>query len=886
MTVGLASIGYASGVNPAVFYGDPNARFTAINTGGGITLSRTIGYIPAFVHASASAILATGTVVDASGATISAAAIRPYERLEFSWNFGDASGVEIFTDPRTKSTVNANDGQRGPEAVYCYRVASGTPYTITLTIRGISAGGLRYLIATVTAPFTASAFTTLGYTDYYFDSVNGLSGNSGADATHPKQNLSDVFTNGSITTGCRVFLANGSSWTNVANHSTLVNSTTSPVRILGYNPALGGFAPNNTKPVVILVNGSGQTLGAISNSGSGTNDFVVYGVEARVDPSSFAGGCAFSISHASTKLACIFKGSIAAGASNQLGIDLGQARGGNDYQIINGATIATASGSILPDAGVTCTSAPGGSATVWANGTIYAASALVFVQNGDGTIYSSVGAGNVGHNPSTDNGTNWTNTGKNNAVSYNISNAALNNADEWFAAAIPTAIGAPDQSQAMFRCTIAGTAMSITNLVGTINANHIMVTIAADGTLAPNTKIISGAGSTWTITPSQTVSSPITCLSSVNPPGLFDIYVDNCFLNDASGLGSAYSLYCGGTNVFVARSNYARGSLWNCVCTSLHTTGPVSVGGVVAFGMMQYQSFVGVAVHGSSSGPTILGHYFNCEQSQDNVLCRWSSTDAGGAITSNCNVAFHPRAQNMRDDVAGSINGNYVCNYGLVADSKFTYCTNGLDFANESNLNNTTLNGYYQNTVIERTDFGWISSGAVTPSGGTTYTTRDCHFWYCGLAFTPSSSTVAQNSSALQLSGCFYRNWIYRPQTVGNYGGGGQNNGAAINLFPSGVHCNQTQEVTDNIVWDDRSVPIIISCVAADLVGTSSLFDRNQFWAPNGTSAPLAAYMQNNSVSETLLTWNGHGGGGLAFDPHSIYLSAQPAWVNATTGQF
>src|SRR4051794_22411707 len=81
------------------FRGDPNARFTSVDTGRGIVLSRASGQLPAFVHVSASAILAAGEILDGSGNAISRAALRPYERLEYRWDFGDPDGTEIFNDP-------------------------------------------------------------------------------------------------------------------------------------------------------------------------------------------------------------------------------------------------------------------------------------------------------------------------------------------------------------------------------------------------------------------------------------------------------------------------------------------------------------------------------------------------------------------------------------------------------------------------------------------------------------------------------------------------------------------------------------------------------------------------------------------------------------------
>jgi len=52
---------------------------------------------------------------------------------------------------------------------------------------------------------------------------------------------------------------------------------------------------------------------------------------------------------------------------------------------------------------------PASAPALWAVGTTYSAGARV--GGSDGIIYTSVGNGNVGHDPTLDNGTNWTNTG-------------------------------------------------------------------------------------------------------------------------------------------------------------------------------------------------------------------------------------------------------------------------------------------------------------------------------------------------------------------------------------------------------------------------------------------------------------------------------------------
>jgi hypothetical protein len=187
----------AAVVAAPLFQGNPNQTISAINVSGGITLSRTSGSIPAFVHVSANGITATGTSW-------------PYEDLEYQWDFGDPSGTEVFTNPVTGNSDNANTAQWGPEAAYCYRSVGTGSYIITLKIRGKNGG--TYTTTTQTATFTVSAFTAT--TDLYFDSVSGSDSNSGTSAGSPKQTISAMITAvNAITSNTRINLKCGSSWT-------------------------------------------------------------------------------------------------------------------------------------------------------------------------------------------------------------------------------------------------------------------------------------------------------------------------------------------------------------------------------------------------------------------------------------------------------------------------------------------------------------------------------------------------------------------------------------------------------------------------------------------------------------------------------------------------
>jgi hypothetical protein len=155
----------------AEFNGNPYLAVSDIDVSGGIAMSRVTGTTPMFLQASASNILATGTN-------------RPYEDLEYSWDFGDASGVESLLNPATNKLVNPNTSQIGAEAAYVYR-NPGT-YTITLTARGRNAAG-QYISATSTSEITVTKHVATA--NRYFDSVNGNDANDGLSAATAKRTM-------------------------------------------------------------------------------------------------------------------------------------------------------------------------------------------------------------------------------------------------------------------------------------------------------------------------------------------------------------------------------------------------------------------------------------------------------------------------------------------------------------------------------------------------------------------------------------------------------------------------------------------------------------------------------------------------------------------------
>lgn len=115
----------------------------------GLATSRTSARTPFFVQVSARGMWAN------SPAGNDPIPFNGYEDLEYTWNFGDASGTETFTRPTDGAAVNANTDQIGPQAMYVYRNPGS--YTITLTARGWKGG--QFVTATKTQSVTATQTT-------------------------------------------------------------------------------------------------------------------------------------------------------------------------------------------------------------------------------------------------------------------------------------------------------------------------------------------------------------------------------------------------------------------------------------------------------------------------------------------------------------------------------------------------------------------------------------------------------------------------------------------------------------------------------------------------------------------------------------------------------
>jgi hypothetical protein len=181
------------------FQGNPNTTITApINTSGGIFASRTACMVPCAIYVSSRNVTATGTSV-------------PWEDLGYGWNFGDSTGTEIITDPRTGLSVNLNSSQTGPSAAYMFRTACSC--VVTLTVEGHNAGG--NIKTTVTRTITVSNFVASGGEFYVdFSAAGGGSGTIGSPFNSLAQVNSNMasntawhFKHGTSTTGATTLTA-------------------------------------------------------------------------------------------------------------------------------------------------------------------------------------------------------------------------------------------------------------------------------------------------------------------------------------------------------------------------------------------------------------------------------------------------------------------------------------------------------------------------------------------------------------------------------------------------------------------------------------------------------------------------------------------------------
>lgn len=278
MSVGLLSLAGAS----IAFQGNPNVTITAIDTSGGIVFSRTSGKTPCFIMASASAITATGTS-------------DPYADLSYSWDFNDPSGTENLTNAATGISVNANNGQTGPEAAYCYRTP-GT-YHPKLTVSGKNGSGLTTTTVTYLPGIVVTAFSALAANTWYYDqfATSGANdGTSAANAFTSSTALSDTVSklttkiNGATGNGfTQIYLARGNVWDSTAfvdaNTTTGLRVEPTPGSV-GADPVIQCSLDTGGRPLVWI---------RVTDGGSFA-DFVMRNVGLKVTGSTFTGTSLFA----------------------------------------------------------------------------------------------------------------------------------------------------------------------------------------------------------------------------------------------------------------------------------------------------------------------------------------------------------------------------------------------------------------------------------------------------------------------------------------------------------------------------------------------------------------------------------------------------------------
>lgn len=174
------------------FFGDPNVFITSITPG--IDASRTSGTWPFAIQVSASATTAAGST-------------RPYEDLEYTWDFGDTGTPRTMVNPVTGLTVNCSTDQRGPEAAYIYDGSGSATRTITLTAKGRTVFGG---VITQTTQLVVSIADKGGTHKYYNSNIVGGDG-TGSSAANASTSASALRT--SFLSGQNIHIAQGSTFT-------------------------------------------------------------------------------------------------------------------------------------------------------------------------------------------------------------------------------------------------------------------------------------------------------------------------------------------------------------------------------------------------------------------------------------------------------------------------------------------------------------------------------------------------------------------------------------------------------------------------------------------------------------------------------------------------
>jgi hypothetical protein len=240
-------------VNPSDIGGVTGVSFTVQSIGIAFSRAGDTMQTPALIQVAATGITADGT-------NSPFPAIRAYQDLEYSWNFGDSRGSEYFQNPYRGSRDNMNSDQVGPQAAYIYRAAGS--YIITLTIRWWN--GSQYQKTVTTLPVSVTDFTSNPSNRTYYADSNANPVGANGSFSKPWTTLAQI-QSATRTSNRQILINRGSSWT---DQGSLILGGASNIRIAPY-----GTGQN---PIITFA----ATLGGTSPVyvGYGCTDVVISGI--------------------------------------------------------------------------------------------------------------------------------------------------------------------------------------------------------------------------------------------------------------------------------------------------------------------------------------------------------------------------------------------------------------------------------------------------------------------------------------------------------------------------------------------------------------------------------------------------------------------------------
>lgn len=270
---------------------------------------------------------------------------------------------------------------------------------------------------------------------------------------------------------------------------------------------------------------------------------------------------------------------------------------------------------------------------------------------------------------------------------------------------------------------------------------------------------------------------------------------------------------------------------------------------------------------GTISGTFAVGQVPNASGMSSNAY--FLSADLGGGqwrVTArdtgaNASLALTPRAINCTPHQ----NCEYIvydgCSFGGVR-----YSIDADDFNNNYNL------ATWRNQVLQKCDFrSDLAEAGILAFSITSISIRDCESW------TPASVSDWYNPGTMgyyilnDLAFRLYRNKFY--VSVGRL----------LSFSTSGgipVTAPQMLQFTDNECYLPSTNAVALLVKASDL-GSSSIIDRNKYYAPNDSDGKI--FLQNGTA-ETLATWKTHGAN---FDPTSTDTKPPfPNWIDPANGNF